>query len=258
MRMRCFSTFNSIVQDSRTRLALLALLFASYFGSLWIGSLHFPHAYDWRRNVISNLLSPRDNPQWYWLPSVGVAVAGLCMVQLGAWIERELGDAESKLARRVRRPAFLAGAGCLILSALVVPQHVHPVLGTRHAHEILARTSAAGLGVAMLCACAGGAQTTGGARTTGGAHAAADEARNRRLRALRLIWRAVTVPPILGAVGSGLIVVLARWHGPGNEPADFFRGTVFWHLAFWEWVGSVAVFLFFASPVVLLRNAYKS
>jgi hypothetical protein len=75
--MRSFST---IIEDSRTRLAVLAVLFGSYFGSLWVGSLHFPHAYDWRRNVISNLLSPRDNPQWYWLPSVGVAVAGLCML----------------------------------------------------------------------------------------------------------------------------------------------------------------------------------
>jgi hypothetical protein len=227
------------------RLALLAVLFGSYFGSLWAGSLHFPHTYDWRRNVISNLLSPRDNPHWYWLPSVGVAIAGLCMLQLGAWIERELGDANGKLARRVRRPAFLVGIGCLILSALVVPQHIHPVLGTRHAHEVLARTSAAGLGVGMLCACAAGVAST-------------DDARRRRLRTVRNIWRAVTLPPILGAVGSGLIVGLARFHGLGAGPADFFRGTLFWHLAFWEWVGSVAVFLFFASPVVMLGEPVKA
>jgi hypothetical protein len=232
-------SFSNIIEDLRMRLALLAVLFGSYFGSLWVGSLHFPHVYDWRRNVISNLLSPRDNPQWYWLPSAGVAVAGLCMLQLGVWIERELGDGQSKLARRVRRPAFLVGIGCLILSALVAPQHVHTVLGMRHAHELLARTSAAGLGVGMLCACGGGLEP-------------ADDGRRRRLRLLRMIWRALTLPPILGAVGSGLIVGLARWHGLGAEPADFFRGTVFWHLAFWEWVGSVAVFLFFASPVVLL------
>ena len=52
----------------RARLALLAALFVSYFGSLWVAALHFPHGYDWRGNVISNLLSPRDNPQWCWLP----------------------------------------------------------------------------------------------------------------------------------------------------------------------------------------------
>jgi len=237
-QMRSFST---TLQDARVRLALLAALFGSYFGSLWLGSLHFPHAYDWRRNVISNLLSPRDNPQWYWLPSVGVAIAGLCMLQLGVWIEREMGDSGSKLARCVRRPAFLIGIGCLILSALIVPQHIHPVLGTRHLHEILARTSAAGLGVGMICACMSAVQ-------------AGDEERLRRLRTVRTIWRALTVPPILGAVGSGLIVGLARWHGMGTGAADFFRGTVFWHLAFWEWVGSVAVFLFFASPVMILGS----
>ena len=227
----------SFMGEMRVRLALLALLFGSYFGSLWVGSLHFPRPYDWRQNVISNLLSPRDNPGWYWLPSAGVAVAGLCMLQLGVWIERELGDGEGKLARRVRRPAFLVGIGCLILSAIVVPQHVHPVLGNRHAHEALARTAAAGLGVGMLCACA---------------MQATDGPEGKRLRTLRLIWRVITVPPIAGAIASGVIVGLARMHGAGAEPAAYFRGTVFWHLAFWEWVGSAAVFLFFATPVVML------
>src|SRR5271166_3547013 len=127
------------------RLLLLAALFGSYFGSIWIGALHFPQAYDWRRNVISNLLSPRDNPGWYWVPAAGVALAGLWMLPLAAWMESALGDGGSKLARRVRRPAFLMGIGCLIASALVVPQHVYTVMGMRHAHEALARLSAAGL-----------------------------------------------------------------------------------------------------------------
>jgi hypothetical protein len=54
-----------------------------------------------------------------------------------------------------------------------------------------------------------------------------------------------------------LIVALARFHGLGAGPADFFRGTVFWHLAFWEWIGSVAVFLFFAGPVLMLGEQVK-
>jgi hypothetical protein len=227
----------------RIRVALLALLFGSYFGSLWIGSLHFPHAYDWRMNVISNLLSPRDNPEWYWLPSVGVAVAGLCMLPLVGWIESELDDGETGLARRVRHPAFLVGIGCLILSAVVVPQHIHPVMGMRHAHEVLARTSAAGLGVGMLCACGNAAPEK-----------EMETRRRRRLRALRTVWRAITLPPILGAVGSGLVVALGRLRWMGAGTAGFFRGTAFWHLAFWEWMGSVAVFLFFASAVGMLRG----
>jgi hypothetical protein len=214
------------------------MLFGSYFGSLWLGSLNFPHGYDWRRNVISNLLSPRDNPDWYWVPCLGVAVAGFCMLALAIWIESELAMTGSRLARRARRTVFLLGIGCLILSALVVPQHTHRVLGMRHAHELLARTSAVGLGLGMLL-CAFQATATGD--------------RAARVRILRKLWWAATAAPIAGAIGSGLMVALTRTHGlAGAAPAAFFRGTVFWHLAFWEWAGSVAVFVFFASPVVLL------
>jgi len=221
---------------------LLGALFGSYFGSLWVGALYFPHGYDWRRNVISNLLSPRDNPVWYWLPAMGVAVAGLCMLPLAVWIDSELGDGESRLARRVRRPAFLVGILCLILAAVVVPQHTHPVMGMRRAHEAFARTAALGLGVGMLCACLNAA----------GPGSGAEGERGKRLRTLRRMWRATTMPPVIGALGSGLVVGLARFHGLAGGPAGYFRGTVFWHLAFWEWMGSVAVFLFFASPVVIL------
>lgn len=221
---------------------LLAALFGFYFGSLWVGSLHFPHGYDWRRNVISNLLSPRDNPQWYWVPAAGVALAGLCMLPLAAWIESQLGDSGGTLARRVRRPAFLTGIGCLILSAIVVPRHAHEIIGIRHAHEVLARTSAAGLGVGMLCACGSAAFANG----------AAPGEEGKRLRALRIIWRVTTLLPIAGCLGSCLVVALARLHAFGTGPAGYLRGTVFWHLGFWEWTGSAAVFLFFASPVVVL------
>jgi hypothetical protein len=227
-------------REIRLRLALLALLFGSYFGSLWVGSLHFPHPYDWRRNVISNLLSPRDNPGWYWLPSAGIAVAGLCMLPLAAWIESELGDAGTGLARRVRRPAFLVGIGCLILSALVAPQHAQRVMGMRHAHEALARTSAAALCVGMLCACG-----------SAGLGNETDEKRRKRLRALRAMWWAITLVPIAAATGSGVVAALGYLQ-PGTGLAGFFRGTMFWHLAFWEWLGSAAVFLFFASSVVML------
>jgi len=216
---------------------LLTVLFASYFGSLWAGALHFPHGYDWRRNVISNLLSPRDNPGWYWLPSLGVAVAGVCMLFLAAWIESELAHETGGVAQQLRKPAFMVGIGCLILSAIVVPQHTHTVMGMRHAHEVLARTAAAGLGIGMICACQAGALGL-------------SEERGKRMRALRIVWWATTIPPILGAVGSGLVVAIAHLHGTGA--AGYLRGTVFWHLAFWEWVGSAAVFVFFAGPVLIL------
>jgi hypothetical protein len=73
-----------------------------------------------------------------------------------------------------------------------------------------------------------------------------------RLRALRAIWCGVTWIPLLGAAGSGILVALAHFHALPLAAAEFFRGTVFWHLAFWEWAGSAAVFLFFATPVLIL------
>jgi len=209
-------------------------LFGTYFGSLWLGAMHFPHGYDWRRDVISNLLSPRDNPGWYWVASAGVALSGLCMLPLAAWLEVALGDGGSKLARWVRRPAFLVGMVCLIASALVVPQHVYMVIGMRHAHEALARVSAAGLGIGMLCACRGATGETG------------------RLAALRIIWRVVTVPPVAGAAGSGLVLGLSHLHWMPQAATAYLRATVLWHLSFWEWVGSVTVFLFFLAAVGLL------
>jgi len=236
--------FLSFTQDMRG--ALLMALFGTYFGSLWVAALNFPHAYDWRRNAISNLLSPRDNPGWHWLPSAGLVMAALFMLWLAIWIESELHDGDSRLARRVRRPAFLVGIVCLILAAIVAPQHAQTLAGMRHVHEMLARTSAVGLGVAMLCACRG----TGLAKMEVGQEV--------RLRVLRGMWRAITLPPIAGAATSGLVVGLARLHGLAAGPAAFFRGTMFWHLAFWEWTGSVTMFLFFASAVLTLNDKHEA
>jgi hypothetical protein len=44
---------------------LLGLIFLSFFGMLGLGASMFPENYDWRYRVISNLLSPRDNPNHY-------------------------------------------------------------------------------------------------------------------------------------------------------------------------------------------------
>jgi hypothetical protein len=231
--------FPIIARDLRVRWALLAALAISYFGSLWVGALHYPNGYDWKTNVISNLLSPRDNPHGYWLPSAGVALAAIWMAPLAIWIESELGEDGNAIARRVRRGAFLVGIVCLMLAAVVVPQHVHEVLGMRHAHEMLARTAAAALGLAMLGACKEAGRETG--------------TRAREFRTLRRLWQWTILPTLLGAIASGLVVGLNRWTGAGRIVSDYLRGTIFWHLAFWEWAGSIAVFLFFAWPVIVLR-----
>lgn len=217
---------------------LVAVLLGSYFGGIWLGALHFPRHYEWRRNVISNLLSPRDNPGWYRIPCAGVAISGICMLLLAVWIDGRLGDGGSRFARRVRRPALLGGALCLTLAALVAPQHAQTVAGLRHAHEALARFAAAGLGAGIVCSCWSGAQAGTGA------------ARERRLRLARRVWRLIALPPLALAAGSGVLAGLGWLHW---VPAgDSLRGTLFWRLAFWEWLGSALVFLYFASAACLL------
>src|SRR5262245_2875654 len=59
---------------------LLALIFLSFFGTLGLSASMFPENYDWRYRVISNLLSPRDNPNYRWLPACGISVAAVLIL----------------------------------------------------------------------------------------------------------------------------------------------------------------------------------
>ena len=63
-----------------TLTVLLALIFFSFFGTLTASAWMFPQNYDWRYRVISNLLSPRDNPNHYWLAASGLALTGFLML----------------------------------------------------------------------------------------------------------------------------------------------------------------------------------
>ncbi len=112
----------------------------------------FPQSYDWRYRVISNLLSPRDNPGHYWLPACGMALAALFMLPFAGYLQRHLKMASPRVAS-VSYGAFIAGIIALVCTCLVVPQHAHGVFGVWRMHEFLARSSAAFLPVGMLCGC---------------------------------------------------------------------------------------------------------
>jgi hypothetical protein len=45
---------------------------------------------------------------------------------------------------------------------------------------------------------------------------------------------------------------MARMHRLAAGVERYLQGTMFWHLGFWEWVGSGVVFLFFAVGVGML------
>jgi hypothetical protein len=45
---------------------------------------------DWRYRMISDLISPRNNPEFHWIPSLGITIAGLLLIPFIGYIHRRL------------------------------------------------------------------------------------------------------------------------------------------------------------------------
>ena len=82
--------------------ALMALIFLAFFGTLGVSAEMFPQNYDWRYRVISNLLSPRDNPGHYWLPACGTILAAVLMLPFAGYLRRNLEIASPRAQEYVR------------------------------------------------------------------------------------------------------------------------------------------------------------
>ncbi len=216
--------------------ALLALIFLAFFGTLGLSAHMFPQNYDWRYRVISNLLSPRDNPGHYWLPACGIILAAVLMLPLAGYLHRNLEVASSRAAR-VSSGALIAGIIALICACLVVPQHTHDVLGIRRLHEFISRSSAGFMAISMLTAC----------------WCAWKGFRENLLEArLFWIWSLVTLVPLAGIFLSESLLILTRLKPAWAMPIrSVLRHSVFWHLGFWEWSGSAAIFVFLCAAVFL-------
>ena len=214
---------------------LLALILISFFGTLAFAATLVPHGYDWRYRVISSLLSPRDNPEHYWVAAWGVALTGLLMLPFGPHLHRVLKRVSPRSAL-FAAIVFVVGVLLLIADCFVVPQHVHAMLGIRRLHEFLARSSAGSLAVAMLISCW-----------------CAWKGRGHILpRKLFLIWSVVTVLPLSGVFFSESLLLLVKFDPVLGQPIRrALRHSVFWHLGFWEWIGAVAVYVFLAAAVVV-------
>ncbi|HEU5247716.1 MAG TPA: hypothetical protein VFU09_11545 [Candidatus Udaeobacter sp.] len=196
----------------------------------------FPENYDWRYRVISNLLSPRDNPDHYWLPACGIILAAVLMLPFAGYLHRNLESASPRVAC-VSVGAFTAGIIALICACFVVPQHVHEVLGLRRLHEFIARCAAGSLAIGMLSAC----------------WCAWKGFRKSPLqRRLCWIWSLVTLLPLTGIFISESLLLLTRLKPAWTIPIrSALQHSVFWHLGFWEWLGSAAVFVFLCAAVFL-------
>lgn len=217
----------------------LALIFLAFFGTLAFSATMFPQNYDWRYRVISNLLSPRDNPQHYWLPACGVILAAVLMLPFTGYLHRNL-EIASPAAARVSRGAFITGIIALIGACLIAPQHVHDVLGIRRLHEFIARSAAGFIAIGMLSAswCAW-------------------KGFRRNLLDGRLFWTwsLVTSLPLAGIFLSESLLIVTRlkpeW---AMSVRNALRHSVFWHLGFWEWSGSAAVFVFLCTAVYVMPS----
>jgi hypothetical protein len=217
--------------------ALLAMIFLSFFGTLTLSASMFPQSYDWRYSVISHLLSPRDNPGHYRLAGGGLALTGLLMLPFAGYLRRELGTISPRVAL-VCAGAFLAGIVALICACFVVPQHTHDVLRIRRLHELLGRSAAGFLALAMICGCwcawKGRSKSRGAAR-------------------LFWIWSALTLLPLAGIFCSEAFLLLTRLEPTRMQAVHAaLRHSVFWHLGFWEWTGAAAVFAFLCAAVFLM------
>jgi hypothetical protein len=224
----------------QTLAVLLVLIAVSFFGSLGMAAWMFPHNYDWRYRVISNLLSPRDNPGHYWLPACGIILAAVLMLPFAGYLRRNLEIASPRTAR-VTAGALIAGIVALICACLVVPQHMHDVFGIRRLHEFIARSAAGFIAIGMLTACW-----------------CAWRGFRKNLLQGRLFcaWSLVTLLPLAGIFLSESLLVLTRLKPEWAMPIrNALRHSVFWHLGFWEWSSSAAVFVFLCAAVFLIPAA---
>jgi len=215
---------------------LLALIFLSSFGTLTLSASMFPLNYDWRYRVISNLLSPRDNPDCYWIAAMGLGLSGVLMLPFAGFLRHYLGVVAPRMAK-VTAAAFVLGIIALICACVVLPQHTHATLGIQGLHEVLGHCSAGFFAIGMLSGCWCASKV---------------RAQNSAAGWLFWSWLLVTAGPLIGLFGSETLLLLTQlepsWAAPIRAAL---RDSVFWHLGFWEWTGAAGVFVFLCATVFL-------
>ena len=143
--------------------------------------------------------------------------------------------------------AFLLGSILFMGVALPLPAQMPP--GLERLHEVLARASAGAIAIGMLCCCVCALKDR--FRALGG---------QRRLRG-RLAFCWMSLPLLLVAFGLVCgIMLLGRKVGMewALQAGQVLRPTMFWQLAFWEWVGVVAFFTFLFLSALWLPERAKS
>src|SRR5580704_2341535 len=215
---------------------VIPLIIIFFFGSLAVAVALLPQAYDWRTMSISQLLYPRVNPEFHFIPAMGIAVSGALLLPFAGYVRRRLGfDAPVVRAGAI---FFAGGAICVILASMITSHPLHGQATVPKLHEVLGRASGIGLGVGILLF-----------------EFYALRHRNRAggdsvSRRLVIWWSFITWPAVMLVI-LRLIFVEAHLQALRSFTRSLKQSEV-WHLGFWEWIGAVAVIAFLIVSAWLL------
>ena len=225
-----------------SRRTLLGIVFpcmcVNFFGMLGLAILFFPHAYDWRVLSISQLLYPRQNPQFYAIAAGGLAVTAVLLIPFAGYLRRRL-QAAAPVGAKLGAVSLAGGVIFLILAALVSS---HPVVGRSSVpklHGIMGRMAAVGIGLSLVlfaaCAVKG--------------HFTLRNGRQLYPRSLLVIWSLTILPALLVTLVWLALGTRFQWLDPIHR---MLAGSIVWHVGIWEWIGAAEVFVLLGSSVWLL------
>ncbi len=216
-------------------IAVIPLIVVFFFGSLALAVALLPRAYDWRVMSISQLLYPRVNPEFHFIPAIGLALSGVLLLPFAGYVKRRLGF-DSPVVR-AGAALFAGGAVCLVLASVITSHPLHGRATVPKLHEVLGRAAGVGLGVGILLFEFYALRQR---------HRTGSDLVSRRL----VFWWSLITWPVVVLLLLRLIIGV---HFQILEPfARTLKQSVAWHLGFWEWIGSVAVIMFLVVSAWLL------
>lgn len=232
------------VSKSALLTRLLPLSCLSFFGAMSAAATFSPDGYDWRVRVISKLTSPDENPEGYLLPSIGIMAAIVLALPFAGYVSQRLHTIAPGFARST---GVAFAIGFVLMLFAMATQLAEPVVGMPWLHTPLAQAAGGffvgGMLGCSLCALKDRLRIFGG--------------EGALPRALSAYWIGITLLPVGLLALLGMLMFLGHQAGQAwaEDFRQSFRNTVFWRLAFWEWVGTVIAFAFLWGSVLLLPGS---
>jgi hypothetical membrane protein len=203
-------------------LALYLALGLAFFGSLILAARWFPHPYDWRRNVMSDLAEPRFNPRAYLIADAGLALSGILLLFFPKLLRHRLAGTAPTVTRIAA--VFLYLAAIFLTLSGIVPGHIQ-VLG--RAHEDLAHVYGVFISLATIGYCLAAWRLP------------------REFRLCRFAGIFLIIIPFTGFMISRLSLIIgdARLSAAAYQ---ILKSNPWNKLALWEWTAATGIYLYLA------------